>query len=207
MKIVIVDDDRLAVLSLKTIVEAQGIEVLGMGYKAEDAVKLYKALRPDILLMDIRMQGRTGLDAAQEILAECPKARILLLTTFSDDEYIMKALNLGVMGYILKQDFEGIVPALRAVSSGQAVFGEGIVAKIPQLMKPQETQSLKEYGITPKEQEIVELVARGMSNREIAGELFLSEGRVRNSLSVVLEKLSLRDRTQLAIFYHKLQKD
>ncbi len=201
----IVDDDRLAALSLRTIVEAQGIEVLGVGHSGQEAIEIYDALRPNVLLMDIRMEGKTGLEAAEEILEVHPKARILFLTTFADDAYIISALRLGAMGYILKQEFENITSALHAVNSGQMVFGEGIAAKLPHLMRAPDGQGLDDFDLTPKEKEIVALVAEGMNNREIAARLYLSEGRVRNALSVVLEKLQLRDRTQLAIFYHQLR--
>ena len=202
----IVDDDKLVVLSLKTILEADtSIEVCATGYDGRNAIELYKTAKPDILLMDIRMEGMSGLDAAEEILTQEKEAKILFLTTFSDDEYIVKALNIGAKGYILKQDFEGIVPALKAVYGGQSVFGGDIVSKIPVLMQSKEEFDYSHYDITEKEQSMIELVAEGLSNKEIAEKLFLSEGTVRNYISTVLEKLGLRDRTQLAVFYYKNQ--
>lgn len=204
MRVLVVDDDRLVTISLKTILEGSGrIEVPAMGYSGRDAVRLYEELRPDVLLMDIRMEDMTGLDAAEKILENSPEAKILFLTTFSDDEYILKALHIGVKGYILKQDFEGIVPALDAVYGGQSVFGGELVGKIPALMQVREEFDYGRYSISEKEQEIISLVAEGLSNREIAARLYLGEGTVRNYISVVLEKLELRDRTQLAIFYYK----
>ena len=134
MRVIIVDDDQIVAMSLKTILEADSeIEVCGCGNDGEDAVSLYKEIIPDVLLMDIQMKKMSGLDAAKEIISEYPDARILLLTTFSDDEYIVNALEIGVKGYILKQDFDGIVPAIKAVYSGQSVFGGEIVCKIPGL--------------------------------------------------------------------------
>lgn len=204
MKILVVDDDSLVAISLKTILEASGrMEVPALGHSGKEAVSLYESIRPDVLLMDIRMAEMSGIEAAEEILKHHPKAKILFLTTFSDDEYIVKALNIGVKGYILKQDFEGIVPAIDAVYGGQSVFGGEIVGKIPVLMQNKEEFDYSQYDISEKEQEIIELVAEGLSNREIAGQLFLSEGTVRNYISVILEKLGLRDRTQLAVFYYK----
>lgn len=204
MKVLVVDDDKLVAVSLKTILEADAqVEVIGIGESGEDAVKLYRELRPDVLLMDIRMKGMSGLDAAECILKEDEAAKILFLTTFSDDEYIIKALNMGARGYLLKQDFEGIVPALKAVNGGQSVFGGDIVGKIPVLISGRGNFSYSEYDISEKEQTIIELVAEGLSNREIAAKLFLSEGTVRNYISTILEKLNLRDRTQLAVFYYK----
>ncbi len=207
MNIIVVDDDRLVALSLKTILESTGkINVLAIGNSGNEAISLYKEHNPDVLLMDIRMDGMTGLDAGEIILNEDRNARILYLTTFSDDEYISKALSIGAKGYILKQDFEGIAPALEAVMRGQSVFGSEVVTKLPHLIKEKSGFDRTAYDISEKEEEIITLVADGMSNKEIASELFLSEGTVRNYISTVLEKLGLRDRTQLAIFYYTKMK-
>jgi len=149
------------------------------------------------------MEKMSGLQAAEIIIQKHPKARILFLTTFSDDEYIVKALKIGVKGYILKQDFEGIAPALEAVFQGQTVFGEIIVGKFPNILQNSEMFNYGEMNISKKEYEIIELVAEGLSNREISEKSFLSEGTIRNYLSTILEKLELRDRTQLAVFYYQ----
>lgn len=204
MRTIIIDDDSLVVISLKTILEAdRQIEVVATGADGTDAMILYEKYQPEVLLMDIQMKKMSGLEAAETILQRYPKAKILFLTTFSDDEYIVKALNIGAKGYILKQDFEGIVPALLAVERGQSVFGGEVVHKIPVLAQSKESFDYAKYDISPKEQEIIEQVALGKSNKEIAGTLFLSEGTVRNYISSVLDKLSLRDRTQLAVFYYR----
>ena len=204
MKVVIVDDDRLVGISLKTILEAEDdISVAALGTDGAQAIALYKEHTPDILLMDIRMEGMNGLDAATEILASDPAAKILFLTTFSDDEYIIRALRLGAKGYLLKQDFESIVPALHAVFGGQNVFGSEVVKKIPTILGNAKDTDPKELPLNEKEIEIMRLVAEGLNNKEIATTLFLSEGTVRNYLSSTLEKLELRDRTQLAIYYYK----
>ena len=203
MNIVVVDDDKLVAISLKTILESTGrITVAAMGSSGAEAIELYITHRPDVLLMDIRMEGMNGIEAGEKILSEDKEARILYLTTFSDDEYIIKALNMGAKGYILKQDFEGIAPALEAVMRGQSVFGEKIISRLPEMMKQQESYDYAAHGISEKEREIMELVAAGMSNKEIAAQLYLSEGTVRNYLSTLLEKLALRDRTQLAVYYY-----
>lgn len=203
MKIIIVDDDILVSSSLKTIIEANdGFEVLAVANSGEEAIKLYKEHQPDILLMDIRMGKMNGLEAAEEILNTFPCAKVLFLTTFADDEYIIKALKIGAKGYILKQHYNSIVPALNAVYSGQNVFGEEIINKLPTVMTSRiNKKDYRDYGILDKEFEIISLVSEGLSNKEIAKELYLSEGTVRNYMSVILEKLELRDRTQLAIFF------
>ena len=204
MKIVVVDDDRLVCQSLKTIIESEdNIEVVGLGHNGEEAIALYRQLKPDVLLMDIRMDVMTGLEAAGTILDGDKEAKILFLTTFLDDEYIIKALKLGAKGYIIKQNFESIVPSLRAVQTGQSVFGQDIVTKIPGLLNSGEQNDQNSFNLSEKEREIINLVAQGLSNREMANSLYLSEGTVRNRISVILEKLALRDRTQLAIFFYK----
>ena len=204
MKIVIVDDDRLVSLSLKTILtESKEVEVLGIGNDGAEGVELYEKYKPDVLLMDIRMQGMTGLTAAELILDNYPDARILFLTTFSDSEYIVKALRIGVKGYILKQNYESIIPAIKAVFSGQSVFGGEIVEKLPTLIQEKPNFNYEAANINEKEREIIKLVAKGLNNKEISEQLFFSEGTVRNYLSNILEKLNLRDRTQLAIFYYQ----
>ena len=204
MNILIIDDDQLVSMSLKTILEATGdIHVLDMGKNGYEAIELYEKCKPDVLLMDIRMEGMTGLEAGAEILKKFPDAKILFLTTFSDDEYIIKSIHIGAKGYILKQAFETIAPAINAVYNGQTVFGDEIMNRIPSLINKQPQVNYEEWDISQKEFDIIRLVAEGYNNKEIAGELYLSEGTVRNYLSTILEKLNLRDRTQLACFYYK----
>ena len=175
MNIVIIDDDKLVAVSLKTILESTGsVKVLAMGSCGEEAIELYSLLKPDVLLMDIRMNGMSGIEAGEKILAGYPDARILYLTTFSDDEYIIKAV----------------------------LMGADVASKLPELLTNHSSFDFDHYGIVEKEQEIIEQVAKGLSNKEIASLLYLSEGTVRNYISTILEKLSLRDRTQLAIFYY-----
>ncbi|NLI39190.1 MAG: response regulator transcription factor [Clostridiaceae bacterium] len=206
MNVVVVDDDKLVGASLKTILEASGeVNVVGVGCSGQDAVSLYERHKPDVLLLDIRMSGMSGLDAAEKILSSDPAARILFLTTFSDDEYIIRALKMGSRGYLLKQNYESIVPSLKAVYNGQSVFGDDIVSRIPSMLQKSRKPDFSKYGISEKEAEIITLVADGMNNKEIAATLYLSEGTVRNYLSVILEKLQLRDRTQLTVFYYKNQ--
>ena len=204
MKIVIVDDDIFVSGALTTILEASGkVTVAASGTDGKEAAELYKIHQPDVLLMDIRMKEKSGLDASAEILEEFPDAKILLLTTFSDDEYIVKALKLGAKGYLLKQDYASILPALEAVCSGQTVFGTEIMSRIPELIHSGSSFHYEDYDISRRELEIIRLIADGLSNKEIASPLFLSEGTVRNYLSSILDKLQLRDRTQVAVFYYR----
>lgn len=228
MRVLVVDDDIFVTVSLKTILESDSdIEVVAIGNNGEEAVKLYDEHDPDVLLMDIRMDVMNGLEAAEKIYAKKRNANILFLTTFSDDEYIVKALHIGARGYLLKQDFESIIPALKAAYSGQSVFGGQVVSKLPNIMaksegadtnkninenQSQNTKDMQADGsfgvldnveLSKKELEVMEQVANGLNNKEIAANLCLSEGTVRNYISTILEKLELRDRTQLAIYYLK----
>lgn len=201
MRVMIVDDDKLVCSSLKTILQTKGVTIVAVGYDGNQAIELYHTHLPDVLLMDIRMENKNGVEASEQILKQHPDAKILFLTTFSDDEYIVKALSLGVKGYILKQNFDSIIPALEAVYQGQNVFNTEIISKLPSLLKQKHTE--EDFDLTKREIAFIELVAKGLNNKEIASILFLSEGTVRNYLSSLLNKLDLRDRTQLAIFYYQ----
>lgn len=201
MRILIIDDDMLVCNALKTIITAKGFEVIGIGNSGEQAITLFESLQPDVLLMDIRMESMNGVDASEAILKQYPDAKILFLTTFSDDEYIIRALHIGVKGYILKQNYEGIASSLEAVFQGQNVFNTEIMAKIPTLI--QHHDDIAQYHLNERETQFITLVSNGLNNKEIAQKLFLSEGTVRNYLSLLLDKLDLRDRTQLAIFYYQ----
>ena len=208
MTILLVDDDPIVVLSLKTILEADAdITVIATGSNGHEAIKLYHEHRPDLLLMDIRMPDLGGLEAAEQILSAFSEAKILFLTTFSDDEYIIKALRIGAKGYLLKQHFERIVPSIKTVLLGQNVYGDEIMTRLPEmLIKNAKTTPTNHLGLSEKEVQIVEKVSEGLSNKEISDTLYLSEGTVRNYISIILEKLGLRDRTQLAIFYYQNMK-
>lgn len=204
MKVLVVDDDKLVCVSLKTILESDSeIRVIGTGSSGQQAIELYRQHGPDILLMDIRMDAMTGLEAGEILLKQYPSARILYLTTFSDDAYIIKALRIGAKGYLLKQNFESIVPALKAVYTGQSVFGDEIITKLPSLIQGAASASFSDYALTGKEIELLVHISEGLSNKEISEAMYLSEGTVRNYISVLLDKLHLRDRTQLAVFYYK----
>lgn len=207
IKVLVIDDDSFICDSLRTILRADPeIEVVAAGTSGEEAVRLYENLRPDVVLMDIRMEGIGGLEAAERIIGKHPDAKVLFLTTFSDDEYVIKALRLGAKGYLIKQNAEAVAPAIKAVISGQSVFGSEVTSKFPVFISGRGKPDLSPYGISAREMEVIELVAGGLNNREIADSLFLSEGTVRNYLSVILEKTGLRDRTQLAVMYYRYER-
>lgn len=198
-KLVVIDDDYLVVQALETIVNSkENLSVVATGHSGQEAIDLYQEHQPDLLLMDIRMEPMSGIEAAAEILERDSSAKILFITTFQDDDYITKAMSLGCRGYILKQNIKGIVPAVEAVENGHLVFDSQIIQSI----HPSKAEvNLKE--LTERENQLLRLVADGLNNKEIADILFLSEGTVRNYVSALMEKLQLRDRTQLAVYYYK----
>lgn len=223
MKVAIADDDAIVCSSLSTILTATGAaEVVWTAGDGAETILKYEsgpAMRPDILLIDIQMPGTDGLEAAEQILAFDPAARILFLTTFADRDYISHAMALGAKGYLIKQDVASVVPALQAVMAGQVVLGSEVLGKLTATTARTErgaTQTatgaadddavaglaLSEHDmarLSDRERSIAALVAAGLDNRDIASRLFLSEGTVRNRISDILDKLSLDNRTQLAI--------
>ncbi len=204
VKLMLVDDDPLVINSLKIILEQDAdITVVKLCSSGKEAVASYSEVEPDVVISDIRMEDMDGLCATEELLKIDKSARVILLTTFLDDEYINKALKVGAKGYVLKQDCASLNDAVKAVFGGQTVFGSKIVERLPNLMNRTESFKWEDYDITPKEKELIELVAEGLSNKEIADRMYLGEGTVRNLMSSVLSKLDLRDRTQLVCFYYQ----
>ena len=211
MKIVIIDDDRLVCDSLGIILGAAGdIEVAGHGCDGNDAVRLAQEARPDIVLMDIQMPGRDGLSAAREIIdggsGNGPIPRIVFLTTFADDEYIVQALRLGAAGYLIKQDVAAIAPALRQVMAGKRVLEGKAIEDIDFTAAKPSAGRVRPAGfscLTDREFEVAELIAQGLDNKQIAATAYMGEGTVRNHISSVLSKLNLHNRTQIAIAYLK----
>lgn len=212
MRIAIVDDDPIVCQSLETILTATDTaDVLWSANDGGAAIRRYfesPENHPDILLIDIQMPGMNGLDAAREILTKDPAARILFLTTFSDQAYIEQAMRLGTKGYLIKQDVAAIAPALHAVMAGQVVLGAEVLGKLTERTpNPADSDDSRDTAdsieglLGEREREITALVAEGLDNRDIAARLFLSEGTVRNRISAILDKLGLTNRTQLAILW------
>lgn len=213
MRVVVADDDAVVVESLRIVLDAQpDIEVAGCGTDGADAVRLAAETRPDVVLLDIQMPGVDGLAAAEQILAAPRPPRVVFLTTFSDDEYIVRALSLGAAGYLIKQDVAGVAPALRAVMAGRSVLegevleravalGAGGAAGTAGAKAERPDLATIFPQLTDREREVVALIAEGLDNREVAAAAYMGEGTVRNHISSILAKLHLRNRTQIAVAY------
>jgi len=202
LRILIADDDALIRDGLKMILEnEEGFDVVGTATNGKDAVNLCRKTNPDIVLMDIRMPLMDGVEATKLIKEEFSSIKVLLLTTFKDSEYIRSAVKYGAEGYVLKSNSsESIIESIKAIYQGNVVF-EKEVAGLLSGMMGKEKISWKELNITQREYDLMTLVSKGLSNKEISEKLFMSEGTIRNNISTLLDKLELRDRTQLAIFY------
>lgn len=199
IKVLVVDNDPMVTESLALIVEKSGHNVVGVGNNGQEGIDLYKTNKPDVVLMDIQMENKNGIDAVKEIMAFNSSAKILILTTFKDEEYIADALKSGAKGYILKQNVDSLIPSLEAVFAGNSVFDSEITVKI-------NNNGLGEFNddkLNDREILITGLIAEGLNNKEIADKLYLSEGTLRNYISEILNKLQLRNRTEIAIYYYK----
>lgn len=207
ISVLLVDDQHLIRQGLKTLLELEpDLEIVGEAANGQEAVKMVETLQPNVVLMDIRMPLMDGVAATGEIKQNFAETKILVLTTFDDDEYIKVALQNGAMGYLLKDTpSEELAVAIRAVHRGYTQLGPGIVKKLltqfpattaSQVSSP--PPSLAE--LTKREKEVLRLIANGANNREIAEKLYISEGTVKNHVTNILNRLELRDRTQAAIF-------
>lgn len=203
LKVMVVDDDALIRDSLSLILDMEeDFQVTGTAANGQEALELCGRLQPDLVLMDVRMPVMDGVLGTRRIREQYPRIKIVILTTFKDEEYITEALKHGASGYILKnQPADSIVETLRAVARGNMVLEADVASSLTELIREGKKVSREDYQLTDREMAVLEMVGEGHSNREIAEKLFLSEGTVRNYITVLLDKLSLRDRTQLAIFY------
>lgn len=201
MTLAIADDDALIVDSLRMLLSLEeGIDVLWTAKDGREATTLAAKHPPDILLMDIRMPICDGVEATRRIKEQNPQIRVVLLTTFTDDEYIRSALAAGAEGYLLKSTpADALIARLRVVDSGARVYDDALSQRI----SGADPQPRHLDALTERENEVLYLIAQGHSNREIAALLYLSEGTVRNAVSAILDKLGLRDRVQLAVYYWK----
>jgi DNA-binding NarL/FixJ family response regulator len=215
IRVLVVDDQQLMREGLASLLSIQpGIEIVGAAANGQEAVEQAQALSPDIILMDVRMPVMDGITATQQVRQQLPSCQVLMLTTFDDDEYIVKALMAGASGYLLKDiPAEDLAKAVQLAYRGiyqlePSIAGKliGALAASPssRISSPASAVSpaaiAQQYDLTEREVEVLRLIAQGATNREIAEELVISEGTVKNHISNILSRLGLRDRTQAAIF-------
>ena len=201
--VLIVDDQALVRAGFRMILEAEeDMEVVGEAADGREAVAEAQRLRPDVVLMDVRMPDVDGIEATRRLLGDGPDAKVVMLTTFDMDEYVYDALRAGASGFLLKDvPPEQLVAGIRAVASGDALLAPSVTRRVIEefVHRPPSsvrTLPLKLAGLTPRELEVLKLIARGLSNAEIATELFVSETTVKTHVAHVLMKLGLRDRVQ-----------
>lgn len=213
MRVAIVDDDPIVCSSLSTILKATGTaDIAWTAYDGETAVGQYEEDNPDVLLIDVQMPVMDGLAASRKIIDAHPNAKILILTTFADESYIAEALEIGTKGYLIKQDVSSVIPAVQSVMAGQVVMGAQVLRKLHVNKASQTQRHVSQAGdngenrfsgrfvnLTERERDVMQLVAEGYDNREIAAKLFLSEGTVRNRISDILAKTNVTNRTKLAV--------
>ena len=206
IRILLVDDQRLILDGLKILLELEpDLDVVGEVSDGQAAITAYENSRPDVVLMDIRMPGMNGVEATRRICARWPDARVMILTTFEDDEYVFEGLRAGAVGYMLKAiSGSELAEAVRKIAAGGALIepsvARKVVAEFARLAEPEvEARHDLPDPLSDREGEIVQLLAHGLTNREIADRLSLAEGTVKNYVTVILQKLGVRDRTQAAL--------
>lgn len=204
IRLLLVDDQNLIRRGLKALLKGEAsIEIVGEAENGQAALDWVETVQPDVVLMDIRMPVMDGVAATREIHQRFPQTKVLVLTTFDDDQYVTQAIQYGAAGYLLKDTPpEELVQAIQAVHKGYTQLGPGLTQKLriqaPVSFPPGWTE------LTPREQEILRLIATGASNQEIAQTLYIAEKTVKNHITNILSRLNLRDRTQAAILYHSL---
>lgn len=202
IRILLAEDQAMVRYGLKMMIETDPeMKVTGEAGNGKEAVALCETHAFDCIVLDIRMPEMNGLEALRVIRSRWPQSKVLMLTTFNDDEYALEALKSGAHGYMLKEaEPEALIRSIRSCIGGGMALQEHVAAKvIPRLLNHSEEATV-DTSITPRELSIVRLVGLGRSNREIADELGLSVGTVKNHISQIMDKLELRDRTQLAIY-------
>lgn len=212
IRIAIVDDQELIRESLKIIINSDSdFEVASVAESGSELLEFLEKDAVDVVLMDVRMPEMTGVECTRIVKKKYPQTKVIILTTFDDDEYIFDALKYGASGYLLKGcSLEELRQAIHNVLEGGACFNPNVAGKVARFFTQmanspspvvENTTFDTEYELSDTEWKIIEQVGLGASNKEIAASLHFSEGTIRNYLSVILDKLSLRDRTQLAIWY------
>ena len=203
ISLLLVDDQNLIRQGLRALLELEpDLVIVGEAENGAIAIDRVKELQPNVVLMDIRMPVMDGVTATKQICSEFPNVNILVLTTFDEDTYVTAAIKNGAKGYLLKDTAsEEIAAAIRAVALGYTHLAPGMIDKVisSQIDKKEAILPPELAELTPRELEILKLIAAGSNNREIAGQLYISEGTVKNHVTNILTRLNIRDRTQAAI--------
>ena len=204
-RVVIADDQALVRTGFRMILTARGINVVGEAADGADAVAAVRRLRPDVVLMDIRMPAMDGLEATRQVLAQAPECRVLILTTFDLDRYVYAALAAGASGFLLKDVTpEHLAAAVRLVDTGDALLSPSITRRLVQRFAERAPVIHRDLTVlTPREREVLTLMGRGLSNAELAEALVLSEATVKTHVAHVFAKLQLRDRAQAVVLAYE----
>jgi len=209
LRVLIADDDDLMRAGLRAVLSSdETISVIGEAADGREAAGGTRALKPDVVLMDVRMPGMDGIAATREIIAAAPDTRVLILTTFEDDDYVFGALSVGASGFLLKRTQpEQLLAAIHTIAAGESLLSPSVTRTVINRMasqpQPDPASSRRLRLLTPRERDVLELVARGLSNTEIAAALFVEESTVKTHLKRILAKLNLRDRVQAVILAYE----
>jgi DNA-binding NarL/FixJ family response regulator len=209
VRVLLVDDDDLMRAGLRAVLSSDTrIEVVGEAANGRTAIASVRTVQPDLVLMDVRMPGLDGIAATREIVAGSAATKVVILTTFEQEDYIFGALNAGASGFLLKRTSpEGLLAAVHTVAAGDALLSPSVTRTVIERMAHQPAPDLGSSdrldGLTPREREVLSLIARGLSNGEIAGELVIEDSTVKTHVKRILMKLHLRDRIQAVIFAYE----
>jgi DNA-binding NarL/FixJ family response regulator len=208
-RVLIADDDHLMRAGLAELLSDEpDIDLIGQASTGRDAVERARRLDPDVVLMDVRMPDLDGIEATRELTRVAPRARVLILTTFEQDDYVFGALRAGASGFLLKRTRpEDLIEAVHTVAAGESLLSPSVTRRVIDRMAQQPAPDLADQAklreLTAREREVLELVARGLSNREIATQLVVEESTIRSHIRRILMKLDLRDRIQIVIFAYE----
>ena len=204
--ILLVDDQRLMREGLRTLLELEpGLQVVGEASQGQEALDQYASLQPDVVLMDVRMPVMDGVESTRQLMSLWPQCRVIILTTFDDDEYVFEGLRAGALGYLLKDvSIQGLADAIRTVMAGGVLIEPSVARKVVaefarMTSLPPRASSGLDDPLSEREVDILRLLAQGLTNREIARRLYLAEGTVKNYVTNILSKIGARDRTQAAL--------
>jgi len=203
-RIVLVDDHEVVRLGLKALLDRHpSFEVVGEAGSAREAIEKVELLRPDVVVMDIRLPGASGIEACEEIVQSFPETRVIMLTSYVEDEMLFSAIRAGASGYILKQiGGEDLIRALEAIGRGEALLDPAVTQRVFQEVRKavREEEASAFLHLSQQEKHVLQLVSEGRTNREIAKSLFLGEGTVRNYVSSILSKLNVNNRAEAAAY-------